>query len=251
MSTASQLHYLPSTAEIRETFANEITGIGGTVPDVYDDGERLFARAVLPNDAEVRPGDRVRAGVALRVAGPVALIHPYTFRQVCSNGAIVAHALQTRHVARVEDWGWPAPELEAEVALAELRAAVRTSAAAEAFATVADELRSAAEVEADLTIHLMPALAGMPRDTAATVLRRVVPRFEAGGDRSAFGLLNAVTSVARDTRDPETRWRLEELGGTMPARLLPKPKRTAPAAVLVGASAVSAVEPTNVDWGVR
>ena len=25
--------------------------------------------------------------------------------------------------------------------------------------------------------------------------------------------MNAVTSVARDTRDPETRWRLEELGG--------------------------------------
>ncbi len=25
--------------------------------------------------------------------------------------------------------------------------------------------------------------------------------------------MNAVTSVARDTRDPVTRWRLEELGG--------------------------------------
>jgi hypothetical protein len=29
--------------------------------------------------------------------------------------------------------------------------------------------------------------------------------------------MNAVTSVARDTRDPELRWRLEEFGGGIPA----------------------------------
>jgi len=35
--------------------------------------------------------------------------------------------------------------------------------------------------------------------------------------------MNAVTSVARDTRDPELRWRLEELGGGIPAMLVPDP----------------------------
>jgi hypothetical protein len=38
-------------------------------------------------------------------------------------------------------------------------------------------------------------------------------RFFQEADRSRFALMNAVTSVARDTRDPEVRWRLEELGG--------------------------------------
>jgi hypothetical protein len=56
------------------------------------------------------------------------------------------------------------------------------------------------------------------------LLPLIVERFTLGRDRSAFGLLNAVTSVARDTRDPETRWRLEELGGTMPAHLERNPK---------------------------
>jgi hypothetical protein len=41
--------------------------------------------------------------------------------------------------------------------------------------------------------------------------------------------MNAVTSVARDTRDPETRWRLEELGGAIAARL-PRAPKAAPAA---------------------
>jgi transposase len=32
-----------------------------------------------------------------------------------------------------------------------------------------------------------------------------------------FSLMNAVTSLARDERDPELRWRLEELGGAVPS----------------------------------
>ena len=31
--------------------------------------------------------------------------------------------------------------------------------------------------------------------------------------------MNAVTSVARDTRDPELRWRLEEFGGGIPVAM--------------------------------
>jgi hypothetical protein len=29
--------------------------------------------------------------------------------------------------------------------------------------------------------------------------------------------MNAVTAVARETSDPETKWRLEEVGGSIPA----------------------------------
>ncbi len=41
-------------------------------------------------------------------------------------------------------------------------------------------------------------------------------------DHSAFDLMNAVTAVARDQRDPEVRWRLEELGGGVPALKFPE-----------------------------
>ena len=39
--------------------------------------------------------------------------------------------------------------------------------------------------------------------------------------------MNAVTATARDTRDPDLRWRLEEFGGGIPALL--KPTGAAPA----------------------
>jgi hypothetical protein len=45
-----------------------------------------------------------------------------------------------------------------------------------------------------------------------------------GRDRSGYALMNAVTSVARDTRDPELRWRLEEFGGGIAAHLEPEPE---------------------------
>ena len=224
MSTTDGLEYLPATRDIRDVFADEITSIGGTVPDVYDDGTRLFARAVLPADSEVRPGDHVRAGVAVRVAGAAICVHPYTFRQICSNGAIAAHALQTRRLERVRSTGISVPAYEASVALVDFRLAVQACASHEAFTTVANEMRSAAEVDADLFLHLLPTLTSMPDSMTERLLPLIVERFTLGRDRSAFGLLNAVTSVARDTRDPETRWRLEELGGTMPAHLERNPR---------------------------
>jgi hypothetical protein len=52
------------------------------------------------------------------------------------------------------------------------------------------------------------------------MMAMILGRFTSGADRSRFGLMNAVTSVARDTHDPELRWRLEELGGGIPAALL-------------------------------
>jgi hypothetical protein len=43
--------------------------------------------------------------------------------------------------------------------------------------------------------------------------RQIFERFIKENDRTRYGFMNAVTSVARDTRDHVTRWRLEELGG--------------------------------------
>jgi len=235
MGTTYRPEYLPSTREVLETFADEIASLGGAVPDVYDDGERLFARAVLPAHADVQPGDRVRAGVAVRATGSEILVHPYTFRQVCSNGAIAAHALQTRRIERPQSTEVFVPTYEVAVALTELRVATRACADEEAFAAVAEEMRSASEVEADFMLQLLPALEHMPAHMLAHVVPEVFGRFVAGGDRSAFGLLNAVTSIARDVRDPETRWRLEELGGTVPARLGPARRIVPPVAALIGA----------------
>jgi hypothetical protein len=211
----------PTTQEIRETFAEELGHLGGEVRDVFDDGTRLFLRGVLPVVADVRPGDAIHGGVALRTAGPDILVHPYTFRQVCTNGAIRAHALQTRRVGRVEvaPSEWPAREV-----IADLREAVQACGAPDAFGEGVDEMRSALEVQADHMLMLTSLLSRLGH--ASALASQVLEHFERNPDpnRSLFGFMNAVTAVARETRDPETRWRLEELGGAVPVLRPPRPK---------------------------
>jgi hypothetical protein len=94
--------FLPSTEEIALAFADEIASLGGSVSDSYDDGRRLFMRAILPPETEVRPGDTINAGVAWQTTGPIAGVYPYTFRRVCTNGAIAAHVTHAKHIVRVE-----------------------------------------------------------------------------------------------------------------------------------------------------
>ena len=40
---------------------------------------------------------------------------------------------------------------------------------------------------------------------------------ERGNDPTYYGVMNAVTAVARETTDPETKWRVEQFGGSIPA----------------------------------
>jgi hypothetical protein len=208
--------YLPAAPEILETFEQEVRELGGTVRDVYAEGDLLYARAVFPEEVEVRPGDRVHGGVAVRTHDTEILVHPYTYRVVCTNGAIVASASGSRVIERV-DVAAPTPTINA--VLDELRAAVHAGTALRTLHAAVRAMRSAADREADLLLQLMPFLPHMPPGVGASVLRTIARRFESAGDRTLFGLVNAVTSVARDTSDPDVRWRLEEVGGVMLAHI--------------------------------
>ena len=208
--------YLPAAPEILESFEYEVRELGGTLRDVYAEGDLLFARAILPDEMDVRPGDRVHGGVAVRTHDTEILVHPYTYRVICTNGAITVSSSGSRIVQRVE---LAAPTIVINSVLDDLREAIHASGKRPALQATVSAMQSAADRDANLFIQLMPALPHMPPGVRASVLRTIVRRFEAEGDRSTFGLVNAVTSVARDTTDPELRWRLEEVGGGILAHL--------------------------------
>jgi hypothetical protein len=211
---------VPSTHTIREAFEQEVADAGGTMSDAFDDGCRLFLRSVFPGSMEVKPGDRTSRGVALRARGDEILIHPYFLRHVCRNGAIAARALQTRRVERYEFASCPGA---AEAVLLDLREAVRACSDERVLAVATERMRAMVDREADVALTFLPALLKMKPEEASRLFDAVWGRFERQADPSSYGLMNAVTSVARDTRDPETRWRLEEAGGGMLARLEPSP----------------------------
>src|SRR5689334_14575381 len=61
--------HLPSTSDVAELFADEISALGGTLVDVFDDGDRLLARALFADTEDVTPGDTIRGGIAIQVRG--------------------------------------------------------------------------------------------------------------------------------------------------------------------------------------
>jgi hypothetical protein len=213
--------FLPSLRQIRHVFVSELTDVGGTVADTFDDGTRLYLRAILPGTQEVAPRDRVQGGVALRLLNEEVLVQPYIFRQVCSNGAIVAQALEARRLERLESPFLTPDDASVQEVLEEVRAAVRACTAREAFIGSVAQMQSASLMPIDSALDLRPLFAHLTPRIGPRTLRRIGNRFRRSDDQTLFGLMNAVTSVARDTRDPERRWRLEELGGGIPALLLP------------------------------
>jgi hypothetical protein len=205
----------PTTREIGEIFAEEIAAAGGRVSDKFDDGSRLFLRAVLPGEREVRPGDRVQGGVALRATPEEISVHPYVFRQVCSNGAIRARALESREIRRAEFES--GDELQRPYELIE---AVRACCSEAAQTDSAREMRLAAASEMDAAVEMMSLLARMAQDLrmnhVVTEIHDQYFKRTRNEDRSQFAFMNVVTAAARDQRDPEVRWRLEEFGGRLP-----------------------------------
>jgi hypothetical protein len=210
---------LPTTQQIRETFFAEVTEAGGTVSDTFEDRDCLLMRSILPLADEVRPKDLVQGGVALRVSGTQIMVHPYVFRQVCRNGAIMPQTLGTQRLERIEGEEWMAStEASAEV-LAALGAAVSACLGQEVFASAREQMRAASVTDAktDQLLALVLHFPGLPDHVRYRLVADILERFTQERDPSQYGLMNAVTSVARDTEDPEVKWRLEELGGGIPA----------------------------------
>src|SRR5262245_22651859 len=91
-----------TTDEIQAIFQEEISAASGTVTRSFNDGARLFLRSLLPRVREVRRSDEVQAGVALRATEQEICVHPYIFRLICANGAIMAQATQTERITDLD-----------------------------------------------------------------------------------------------------------------------------------------------------
>jgi hypothetical protein len=210
----------PAIPEIRQAFVDEVSNLGGTVSDVFEEGQTLFVRSTFPHTEDVQPKDAINRGTALRANEREVMIHPYIFRQMCRNGAIMAQVTDT---CRIERLDFAASQESIDEVLEDVRVTTRASSDRQVFQSTAEAMRSSLEKPAD--IDMLISIAAMLPDTAMQreFVRLVMSEFIQGQDHSQFGVINAVTAVARETRDPATRWRLEELGGSVLATLLPDP----------------------------
>ncbi len=206
------------TAAVTEgIFRDELAPLGGTEFDTILQEDCLYARCALPRPLEVAPGDSVRGGVALRFFYDELNVRPYVLRKVCSNGAVIARSLAA----------WQVLDLavrDPDEVVVELREAIRSCAAPEAIAEAGARMRSARAVAfsgEDMIIMRME-MRRLFGGFELGILGAIRARMREGGDSSRFGVMNAVTSLARDMKDSQMRWRLEVLGGAI-AMLPPRP----------------------------
>lgn len=195
-----------SLEDIKTVFTEEIEAAGGTVSDVFEDEVQLFVRSILPRVGEVGADDQIRPGVALRAVDQDVAVYPYLFRLVCTNGAILAHALDAQHV-----WLADIPTIT-EMGIS-LRSMVRACCSDGWFVDATRQLRRAQRTPIDNLLELMPHLSRMPHPAARQFMDAIMGEWQKTADHSRYGLMNAVTATARDTRDAELRWQLEVIGG--------------------------------------
>ena len=197
-----------TSAQILTAFGEEIAARGGSITETFQDHQRLFTRSILPHVEDVRPRDRVQGGVALKATAEEVSLYPYVFRLVCRNGAIIAQTLESRSLGNLN-------QEEPETAIQSLRESIDACCEQEVFQKTVRKMRTACDAQVDIALNLMPLLSRLSTGTGAALLSQILQRFFGERDQSQFGLANAITSVARDTRDPDLKWTLEEFGGAV------------------------------------
>jgi carbon storage regulator len=225
--------FLPPAREVLDMASEEVERAGGKVYDRSEKGNRLFLRALFPMLDEVQPKDFVQGGVAVMATGRDIDVRHYVLRQVCSNGALMPRETRSSRIRRVP---LDAPNEAIANVASQLRAAIRWYSNTALFSEAARKIAATTASNANHARRLLDHMPQLPREHATRVRNEVLRRFAAGSDSSLFGLMNAVTSVARDEPDPVIRWRLEELGGAIPSLVAPAAKPSGAAAGLVGAA---------------
>jgi len=209
----------PPHDQIAAAFEQELGELSGTLHARVESEGFLFLRATLPSHREVKPGDLIRQGLAVRTTGSQIIVHPYTFREVCRNGAIHVDNLASRTIDRVSH------EPDSFGALEEFRLAIRSGAGEEAFEANLAGMRDAMSRKVELALVVA---AMVDRIGDSRLVDHILERYLGGSDRSGYGLMNAVTAVAREEPKPRRRWHLETVGGGILAFLQPpQPRREA------------------------
>jgi len=192
-----------------EAVHEELAGTAVLVHHFHAGPELTELRLVFPDRCVQlkrtrRVGDIVGLGLYLRnseVGESSLAVHVFVLRLVCTNGLIAAHRAF---------YAWRHTAIRPERALAELRRAIRR--AHDLLPEVAELLDQAAET--GLRYGAQQALVTLARDQgfSDSLTNRVLQAYAADPHDSLFGVVNALTAVARWSR-ARTRTRLEVLAG--------------------------------------
>ena len=197
--------------DVERIIREEAGAQGGYVHELISDEQRLYARTINEPILEVVPKDTVQSGFAVRVDRTDVWVRPYVFRQVCWNGAIVATSAEAEEFDLAVIGSIEHQERH-------LRELVTAAGNAKAFHREVQRLTDLQTRPVDRAMMLMTMMQTHNKYVTDAELLDVLDQFETE-EPTAWGVMNAVTAVARRTENPERKWRLEEFGAMVPALL--------------------------------
>ena len=133
-------------------------------------------------------------------------------RLACQNGLIVRQVLKRIHLGRTMNeglWSRETMELENRILFSKVRDVIRATFDREVFKKWVLKLKESTEIEIEEPVEEarnVAKLAGLTEEQERELLAYFT-------EHTKYGLINALTTLARDTRNIDERIRLEELGG--------------------------------------
>lgn len=165
--------------------------------------------------AEIRRDDIICGGIIIRnseVGAGAFRVEPFILRLACENGLIVRQVLKRIHLGRTMNeglWSRETMELENRILFSKVRDVIRATFDREVFKKWVLKLKESTEIEIEEPVEEarnVAKLAGLTEEQERELLAYFT-------EHTKYGLINALTTLARDTRNVDERIRLEELGG--------------------------------------
>lgn len=192
---------------------------------------RMYVKIKLPQfEKPISPkvGDAIHGGVIVQnseVGSGALAIFPYTVKLDCLNGMVhTEYGKRHVHVGgriggdREDAWELYSDEtlrLDDAAFFAKCRDALAAVLNETVFDAIVADMRDLAGIAIndapDKVVELLSDRHRFTGDEAGSILGSLID----GGDRSAWGYVNAITATARDLDDPERRVELETLAGRL------------------------------------
>jgi hypothetical protein len=142
-------------------------------------------------------------------------VEPFMLRMVCSDGLILERSLKKLHLGRQTmevgeiDWSEETRELEDRALWSKVRDIIRATFDKRIFQSWVERLRESTKVEIERPIEAVNNIVGHLGLTEEQK-QRLLMHFS---EPIKYGLINAITNLARQVKDVEEQIRLEEFGG--------------------------------------
>jgi len=199
------------TKTITDLFIKEVGAYGGHIIQTSINKQHVLIEATLTISDSLLKGDYVQGGVALYYSPEFIAIHPYLFRLICESGLLITDTPENCIIWRQGD-----KALTQENLIKQLNTAIKDCTKKDTFSQTIASLKTSLSKE----VILLKEILSLPRFTEDnSLLDELLKHAIIEDDDTAFGLINTITSTARDITFPQTCYQLQKLAGEITQRV--------------------------------